>query len=416
MINTLYIVTASGDVMVEKHYRSVLSRGVLDPFFAAHTKAMSPEEVEPAQTSGKFTLINIYRENIFIVAVVSSDVSPLFIFEFLHRCIDVFLEYFGKTLGESVIRKYTVTVYQLLEEMLDNGYPLATEPNILREMIRPPTWTAVFDSVTGSKNVKEKLPSGVSTNTQWRRAGVKYSSNEAFVDVHENVDCITDRNGSIIFNEIRGEVNMRTKLSGMPECQLTFINPRLLDDVSFHPCVRLADWTNRHTLSFIPPDGNFNLAKYILGPENQITVPIQIRPSIVFNDTGGKLDIEISPRSAGAKPIEDVVITISLPKQVNSVSCNPTVGTQSFDSVDRIVRWDVKKLPIDRPSQLRGTISIQPGAMKVEHQPTVRAQFKISGFVSSGVKVSRLEITGEKYKPFKGVKYTTTAGRYEVRS
>lgn len=34
---------------------------------------MSPEEVEPAQTSGKFTLINIYRENIFIVAVVSSD-------------------------------------------------------------------------------------------------------------------------------------------------------------------------------------------------------------------------------------------------------------------------------------------------------------------------------------------------------
>ena len=51
------------------------------------------------------------------------------------------------------------------------------------------------------------------------------------------VDCITDRNGSLIFNEIRGEVNMRTKLSGMPDCQLTFVNPRLLDDVSFHPCV-----------------------------------------------------------------------------------------------------------------------------------------------------------------------------------
>jgi hypothetical protein len=44
--------------------------------------------------------------------------------------------------------------------------------------------------------------------------------------VRAQVDCITDRNGSLIFNEIRGEVNMRTKLSGMPECQLTFINPR----------------------------------------------------------------------------------------------------------------------------------------------------------------------------------------------
>jgi hypothetical protein len=49
-----------------------------------------------------------------------------------------------------------------------------------------------------------------------------------------------------------------------------------------------------------------------------MTIPIQIRPSIVFTDTGGKLDIEVSARSAGAKPIEDVVITISLPKQVCS--------------------------------------------------------------------------------------------------
>ena len=36
-------------------------------------QALSPEEVAPSQTSGKFTLINIYRENIFIVAVVTGD-------------------------------------------------------------------------------------------------------------------------------------------------------------------------------------------------------------------------------------------------------------------------------------------------------------------------------------------------------
>ncbi len=30
-------------------------------------------------------------------------------------------------------------VYQLLEEMLDYGFPLTTEPNALKDMIRPPT-------------------------------------------------------------------------------------------------------------------------------------------------------------------------------------------------------------------------------------------------------------------------------------
>lgn len=32
--------------------------------------------------------------------------------------------------------KHSVIAIQVLEEMLDNGFPLATEPNVLKEMIR----------------------------------------------------------------------------------------------------------------------------------------------------------------------------------------------------------------------------------------------------------------------------------------
>lgn len=60
---------------------------------------------------------------------------------------------------------------------------------------RPPTWTAMFDGVTGSKGVREKLPSGTISNTQWRRAGVKYSNNECFVDIEEKMDFIVDKKG-----------------------------------------------------------------------------------------------------------------------------------------------------------------------------------------------------------------------------
>ena len=45
----------------------------------------------------------------------------------------------------------------------------------------------------------------------------------------------------------------------------------------------------------------------------------------------------------------------------------------------------------------------------------LQCKFKISGFATSGLKVSKLDITGEKYKPFKGVTYMTVAGRYDVR-
>lgn len=35
---------------------------------------------------------------------------------------------------------------------------------------------------------------------------------------------------------------------------------------------------------------------------------------------------------------------------------------------------------------------------------------------SSGLKVNRLDMYGEKYKPFKGIKYMTKAGKFQVRT
>lgn len=34
----------------------------------------------------------------------------------------------------------------------------------------------------------------------------------------------------------------------------------------------------------------------------------------------------------------------------------------------------------------------------------------------TGLKVNRLDLYGEKYKPFKGVKYITKAGKFQVRT
>lgn len=47
-----------------------------------------------------------------------------------------------------------VVVYEVLEEMLDNGFPLATESNILKELIKPPTiLRTVVNTITGLSGV-----------------------------------------------------------------------------------------------------------------------------------------------------------------------------------------------------------------------------------------------------------------------
>jgi AP-3 complex subunit mu len=48
---------------------------------------------------------------------------------------------------------------------------------------------------------------------------------------------------------------------------MTLMNPRILEDVSFHPCVRFKRWENERLLSFVPPDGNFRLVSYHIGSQ-----------------------------------------------------------------------------------------------------------------------------------------------------
>lgn len=138
-------------------------------------------------------------------------------------------DYFGEC-SEGVINDNVVTVYELLEEMLDNGFPLATESNVLKEMIRPPTiLRSVVNTLTGKQvpptllstgnlsfskrllclinvffprcfiggsNVGDTLPTGQLSNIPWRRAGVKYTNNEAYFDVIEEIDAIVDKSGT----------------------------------------------------------------------------------------------------------------------------------------------------------------------------------------------------------------------------
>ncbi|XP_071802332.1 AP-3 complex subunit mu-1-like [Asterias amurensis] len=416
MIHSLFMINPSGDIFMEKHWKSVISRSVCDYFFEAQNKVSCHDDVPPVIATPHHYLISIYRSQLFFVAVVQNEVPPLFVIEFLHRIFDTFAEYFGEC-TETAIKENYVVVYELLEEMLDSGFPLATESNILKELIKPPNiLRAVVNTVTGSSNVADTLPSGQLSNVPWRRSGVKYTNNEAYFDVIEEVDCIIDKSGSVVFAEIQGHIECSVKLSGMPDLTMSFVNHRLLDDVSFHPCVRFKRWESERVLSFVPPDGNFQLLTYHIGASSLTAIPVYIKPNISFRESSGRFDITIGPKQTMGKTVENVVITSDMPKQVLNMNLTPTQGSYSFDPVNKTLSWEVGKINPQKLPSIKGSISLQSGVPPPEANPTVNVQFSISTLAISGVKVNRLDMYGEKYKPFKGVKYITKAGKFQVRT
>lgn len=94
--------------------------------------------------------------------------------------------------------------------MLDGGFPLATESNILKEIVRPPNFLqSLTDAVTGKNTIiGSTLPTNQLSNIRWRRSGVNYTSNETYFDLIEKIDAIIDRSGYVISKEIHGSVGL----------------------------------------------------------------------------------------------------------------------------------------------------------------------------------------------------------------
>lgn len=202
----------------------------------------------------------------------------------------------------------------------------------------------------------------------------------------------------------------------MPDLTLSFMNPRLFDDVSFHPCVRFKRWESERMLSFIPPDGNFRLMSYHIGSQSVVAIPIYVRHMLTFKaGEYAKLDITVGPKTTLGRTIEGVKLEISLPKSIMNCLLVVNQGKYTFDPVQKLLHWDVGRIDVSKLPSIRGTVTVAPGTTNLDSNPTINVQFNISQMAVSGLKVNRLDMYGEKYKPFKGVKYVTKAGKFQIR-
>ena len=100
----------------------------------------------------------------------------------------ILIEYF-KNLEEESIRDNFVLIYELMDEIIDHGYPQLTETKILKEYIKT-------ESKEMKKDLKkEKELANTLTNAiSWRQEGIIHKKNEAFLDVIEKVDSLVGKN------------------------------------------------------------------------------------------------------------------------------------------------------------------------------------------------------------------------------
>lgn len=148
---------------------------------------------------------------------------------------------------------------------------------------------------------------------------------------------------------------------------------------------------------------------------SMVAIPIYVRHSIVMKSGGaGRLELTVGPKQSMGKVLEEVVIEMNMPKPVQNCNLVPSHGKYSFDPTSKLLQWNVGKIELGKPPTLKGTMSIT-GNVDLE-SPPINVKFRINQLAVSGLKVNRLDVVGENFRCFKGVKYVTKAGKFQVRT
>ncbi|TYI36764.1 hypothetical protein ES332_A03G164300v1 [Gossypium tomentosum] len=417
--SALFLLDIKGRVLVWRDYRGDVSAAQAERFFTKLIeKEGDPQSQDPVVYDNGVTYMFIQHSNVYLMTATRQNCNAASLLFFLHRVVDVFKHYFEE-LEEESLRDNFVVVYELLDEIMDFGYPQYTEAKILSEFIKTDAYRM---------EVTQRPPMAVTNAVSWRSEGINYKKNEVFLDVVESVNILVNSNGQIIRSDVVGGVEDENLF----ECKLG-LNDRVLleaqgratkgkaidlEDIKFHQCVRLARFENDRTISFIPPDGSFDLMTYRLSTQVKPLIWVEAQ---VEKHSRSRVEIMVKARSQFKErsTATNVEIMVPVPADASSPNVRTSMGSAAYAPENDALLWKIRSFPGGKEYMLRAEFtlpSITDEEATQERKAPIRVKFEIPYFTVSGIQVRYLKIIEKSgYQALPWVRYITMAGEYELR-
>eukprot|EP00330_Aristerostoma_sp_ATCC50986_P005477 CAMPEP_0114584350 /NCGR_PEP_ID=MMETSP0125-20121206/8058_1 /TAXON_ID=485358 ORGANISM="Aristerostoma sp., Strain ATCC 50986" /NCGR_SAMPLE_ID=MMETSP0125 /ASSEMBLY_ACC=CAM_ASM_000245 /LENGTH=433 /DNA_ID=CAMNT_0001778669 /DNA_START=43 /DNA_END=1344 /DNA_ORIENTATION=+ len=427
-ISSIYILDQKGKVLITRAYRADVPLNIHEKF---NQKLLEFDEttLKPVIHDKNHDIIFFFIKynNLTFLATSKRNSNATQVFSFLYKFQDVLIEYF-KELEEESIRDNFVIIYELLDEMMDNGYPQITETKILQAYIKSESHQMESKK---SNPMDMQVPDTIN-NVPWRAPNIKYKKNEIFLDVVERLNMVINSQGNVVKSEILGALKMKSFLSGMPELKLGLNDKQLfeatgrttrgraveLDDIKFHQCVRLTRFENERTISFIPPDGDFELMSYRLD--------MNVRPLFTVetaweykSQTRIEFNVRVKSNYKAKNSANNVEISIPVPCDAQSPNMKASTGSANYTPEKECMVWTIKQFPGQKDLTMRAKFAL-PSVKSSDRDNfskiPVSINFEIPYFTVSGINVRYLKIVEKSgYSALPWVRYITQNGDYRVR-
>ena len=219
-ISQLFILSRRGDSIIYRDFRRDIKKSN-DVFFHNVNFVKEEEIAPPLFNIDGINFIYVKTEDLYIVISTLDNSSPNYYLEVLDRVMKVIKDHIGQ-LNEETIRKNFVLIYEIIDEMIDFGYPQLSDTEQVKQFV----FTEPIVDIQNN-TLKDMFARNTKSNTSTLRSVADSNTkNEIYVDIIEKITCLFSRNGTIISSGIDDCIKMKSYLKNYLEMRIV-----LSDDV-----------------------------------------------------------------------------------------------------------------------------------------------------------------------------------------
>jgi AP-2 complex subunit mu-1 len=184
MASSIVLINIKGEVLIYRSYKYDVSRQETMEFCRKIIATKESKE-KPIIYMNGVSYLHTTEGEVTILATTKSNVNSAMIFNFLYSFIKICKSYFGEW-SEAQIKNNFVLIYELLDEVMDYGYPQITESDVLKKLI---TQGGLKNDLETAMKLQKTLTQ-ITGQVSWREEGIFYKTNEEFIDVIKNVNLL----------------------------------------------------------------------------------------------------------------------------------------------------------------------------------------------------------------------------------
>jgi len=437
MFTQFYVLGPRGDSIIYKNFRNEITKPTAEIFFRnVRFWNNKTQEAPPIFNVDGLHYMWVKRNGLYFVFTAIQNISPCIAMELLVRITKLMKDYCGLLTEEAVRANFTL-VYELLDEVIDYGYPQSTTNDSLKTFVfNEPVVVSKVDQKLLPINIK--LPFGAAKTTAASAVDKpinhrdKLNSNDVYVDIYERMVFTFDSAGVVINQGIDGTIQMKSYLAGNPELVLGLNDDLIvgehmpgrvcIDDCNFHECVNVDQFEQYKILTLKPREGEFTVMNYRMSSE--FKSPFRIFPFFeVSSPHRAELVLKIRCDIPTNSHANGVSVTIPVPQSVTSVSCESSshsVVEQSceFDSQEKLIKWKITKFTGGTECTVRCRIALSnasDASIRKQFGPVVMS-FEIPMYSASNLQVKYLRLTDARSTPpTRWVRYITRSASFICR-